>query len=231
MSQSETTIGTPIGDPQQTIDTPIGDPQQTPNKSWLQRMSQSANGGDDTRVFTLKFDEVENTCYSNPFNTKESNCYGYDRDRFEKIETFEKELINKVRRYVNFHKIKLPNKYNRLNDDWNCKRLSLLSLDKYVISGDVNKEVVVEGKIDSPFWSDWTHERVKANVADIKDKTTMDGKVRIDFHFDFSKLKSLKSPGRSGGTRRNRRRRIVSRRLKKSHRSVGTRKNRRVYRK
>ena len=85
---------------------------------------------------------------------------------------------------------------------------------------------------DYHFWSTWTQKRARAVVNNDDDTTTMDGKVQIDFYFDFSKLKSLNSPGGAGGTRRiRRRRRIVSRRLKKSHRSFSTRKNRRVYRK
>jgi hypothetical protein len=81
---------------------------------------------------------------------------------------------------------------------------------------------------DYEFWDNWTRKDVNANIADKTDNTKMNGKVRIDFYFNFSKLKSLTN---TGGTRRNRRRRIVSRRLKKSHRSFGTRKNRRLYRK
>lgn len=223
------------------IDTPIGDPQQTPNKNWYQDMLQSARGGDDKRVFTLKFDKIYYDCSPDPFNTNKTDCLSYDSDRFEKIETFDKDLANKIRKYVSFHKINLPDNYNKL-DKWDCRKLSLLSLDKYVISGDVNKEVVVSDELKQKlleknaynFWSNWTKNNARADVSDVSETKRMNGKVRIDFHFDFSKLKSLVSPGGTGGTggtRRNRRRRIVSRRLKKSHRSVGTRKNRRVYRK
>jgi len=230
MSQSE-----PIG-------TPIGDPQQTPNKNWYQDMLQSARGGDDKRVFTLNFRQIYYPCYSNPFNTNEYDCLSYDSDRFKKIKTFDKELADKIRKYVSFHKINLPDDYKKLSE-WDCRKLSLLSLDKYVISGvdtKETKEVVVNDELKQKllgnygrydFWSNWTNKNARADVTDVNDKTTMNGPVRIDFHFDFSKLKSLVSPGGTGGTRRNRRRRIVSRRLKKSHRSVGTRKNRRVYRK
>lgn len=224
------------------IDTPIGDPQQTPNKSRYQDMLQSARGGDDKRVFTLNFKKIYYDSYNNPYNTKERIYHNFDYSRFKKIETFDKELANKIRKYVSFHKINLPDDYKKLSE-WDCRKLSLLSLDKYVISGDVNKEVVVSDELKQKllgktsgnygrydFWSNWTNKNARADVTDVtdvNDKPTMNGPVRIDFHFDFSKLKSLVSPGGTGGTRR----RIVSRRLKKSHRSVGTRKNRRVYRK
>lgn len=216
----------------ETIDT-----QPIPNKSWFQKMEQSAKGGDDERVFTLNFNKINYSCDSNPFNTKEKICLSYDSDRSDKIEKFDNELASKIRRYVSFHNINLPDDYKNLNK-WDCKRLSLLSLVKYVISGDVNIEVVLDDTIKKEllgnggfaFWSNWTKNDARANVTDVNNKTIMDGKVRIDFHFNFSKLKSL-APGGSGGTRRNRRRRIVSRRLKKSHRSFCTRKNRRVYRK
>ncbi len=135
---------------------------------------------------------------------------------------------------MNFHKIGLPELYRGL-DEHACMKLSLLSLDKYVISGDVNMTVELNDSIktdllngDYEFWDNWTRKDVNANIADKTDNTKMNGKVRIDFYFNFSKLKSLTN---TGGTRRNRRRRIVSRRLKKSHRSFGTRKNRRLYRK
>lgn len=222
------------------IDTPIGDPQQTPKKSWFQNMVQSARGGDDKIVFTLKFDNIKYRCDSNPRDTKIKDCLNYDSDRFNKIEKFEKDLATKIRDYVKFHKIILPDDYKKLGK-WECKMLSLLSLVRYVISGDVNITVELDDEIKKQllgngsyaFWSNWTKYNARANVADVNDEKTMDGKVRIDFHFDFSKLKQnpLYTPGGTGGTRRNRRRRIVSRRLKKSHRSFGTRKNRRVYRK
>lgn len=220
------------------IDTPIGDPQQTPNKNWYQDMLQSARGGDDKRVFTLNFKKIYYDSYIDPYKSTERVYHDFDSSRFEKIETFDKELANKIRKYVSFHKINLPDEYKNLSE-WDCRKLSLLSLDKYVISGDVNKEVVVSDKLKQDlleknaynFWSNWTKKNARADVTDVSETKRMNGQVRIDFHFDFSKLKSLVSPGGTGGTRRNRRRRIVSRRLKKSHRSVGTRKNRRVYRK
>jgi hypothetical protein len=185
----------------------------------------------------LNFNNIYYDSYPDPYNTKETIEYDFDYSRFEKIETFDKELANKIRKYVSFHKINLPDEYKNLSE-LNCKKLSLLSLDKYVISGDVNKEVVVNDELkqrllqnNAPnFWSNWTKKNATADVTSDDKTIRMNGQVRIDFHFDFSKLKTL-APGGSGGTRRNRRRRIVSRRLKKSHRSVGTRKNRRVYRK
>jgi hypothetical protein len=205
-----------------------------PSKSWFQNMNQSVRGGDDKRVFTLDFKNIYYGYYTDPNDTTQTEQYSYDTDRSYKIDTFNKDIASKIKKYVNFHKIGLPTHYRGL-EERACMMLSLLSLDKYVISGDVNMTVDLNDNIknellegDYEFWDKWTYKDAKANIADTNDNTKMNGKVSIDFHFDFSKLKSLPN---TGGTRRNRRRRIVSRRLKKSHRSFGTRKNRRLYRK
>jgi hypothetical protein len=182
----------------------------------------------------LNFKNIYYDYYTVPYDTTQREQYSYDTDRSYKIDKFNEDIASKIKKYVNFHKIGLPELYRGL-DEHACMKLSLLSLDKYVISGDVNMTVELNDSIktdllngDYEFWDNWTRKDVNANIADKTDNTKMNGKVRIDFYFNFSKLKSLTN---TGGTRRNRRRRIVSRRLKKSHRSFGTRKNRRLYRK
>lgn len=215
----------------------------SPSLTWWQRQKQSFSGGDDLREFTLNFDEINYGSYKSSRNTNETITYSHDHDRFKKIEDFEETLANKVRNYVKFHKIALPDKYASINsNEYRCFELAFLCLERYVISGSVNKEVVlsdaerksiIADKKDSisiyHFWSWWDEKGARANVLDKEDKTNMDGKVKITFYFDFSKLKSLSPKSSTGGTLR--RRRIVSRRFKKTRKHSGTRKNRRLYRK